>query len=62
MLFRSGVSRRVGLEPLLIPYGSEDTLFDLLFDLVGALLVLGFADRLLGNLVRDDDPTPSDGG
>ena len=56
-----GVSRRVGLEPLLIPYGSEDTFFDLLFDLVGALLVLGFADRLLGSLVRDDDPTPSDG-
>lgn len=43
------VFRRVGLEPILVPYGRRDTLFDLLFDLVGALLVLGFGDRLLDN-------------
>ena len=49
-----GVSRRVGLEPLLVPYGAEDTLQDLFFDLLGALLVLAFANRLLSNLVRDD--------
>jgi hypothetical protein len=49
-----GVSRRVGLEPLLIPYGREDTLLDLVFDLLGALLVLAFGDRLLPNLVRQD--------
>lgn len=48
-----GVSRRIGLEPLLVPYGRRDTLLDLLFDLLGALLVLGSADRLLRNLVRD---------
>jgi hypothetical protein len=43
------------LEPLLVSYGREDTLFDLLFDLVGALLVVVFGDRLLGNLVAVDD-------
>jgi hypothetical protein len=42
--------RRVGLEPILVPYGRRDTVFDLLFDLVGALLVLAFGDRLLDNL------------
>jgi len=41
--------RRVGLEPILVPYGRRDTLFDLLFDLVGALLVLALGDRLLDN-------------
>jgi len=50
-----GVSRRVGLEPLLIPYGPEDTLLDLVFDLLGAVLVLAFGDRLLPNLLRKDD-------
>ncbi|WP_254763828.1 hypothetical protein [Natrinema marinum] len=40
----------VGLEPLLVTYGRADTLFDLVFDLVGALLVLVFGDRVLGNL------------
>jgi hypothetical protein len=47
-------SRRVGLEPLLVPYGPKDTAKDLLFDALGALLTLLFADRLLRNLVRDD--------
>jgi hypothetical protein len=49
------VANRLGLEPLLISYGREDTLFDLLFDLVGALLVVAFGDRLLGNLVDTAD-------
>ena len=53
-----GVSRRVGLEPLLIPYGPEDTLFDLVFDLVGALLVLAFGDRVFSNLVDETDRDP----
>jgi hypothetical protein len=50
-----GVSRRVGLEPLLIQYGREDTLLDLAFDLLGALLVLAFGDRLLPNLGGGED-------
>jgi hypothetical protein len=45
--------RRVGLEPILVPYGRRDTLFDLLFDLVGALLVLALGDRLLDNFHHD---------
>ena len=47
------VADRTGLEPILVHYGSRDTLLDLLFDLAGALLVLAFGDRLLGNLVED---------
>ncbi|MFC6941897.1 hypothetical protein ACFQE8_18270 [Salinirubellus sp. GCM10025818] len=49
-----GVSRRVGLEPLLVPYGPKDTLKDLIFDVLGALLTLAFADRLLSNLLDED--------
>ena len=44
------VARRVGFEPILITYGAKDTALDLVFDLVGALLVLAFGDRVLGNL------------
>jgi hypothetical protein len=43
------VSQRLGLEPILIPYSAHDTLLDLVFDLVGAVVVLAFGDRLLGN-------------
>jgi hypothetical protein len=49
-----GVSRRVGLEPLLVPYGPKDTLKDLIFDVLGALLTLAFSDRLLSNLLDED--------
>ena len=55
------VSRAVGLEPLLVPYGPEDTLLDLVFDLLGALLVLAFGDRFLSNLRRDDDGDSGEG-
>lgn len=48
-------SRRVGLEPILVSYGKTDTLLDLVFDLVGAALVLAFGDALLGNLVRREN-------
>jgi hypothetical protein len=44
------VATRLGLEPVLVPYGRRDTLLDLLFDLLGALLVLAFGDSLLRNL------------
>ena len=47
------VADRIGFEPILVHYGRRDTLLDLLFDLAGALLVLAFGDRLLGNLVED---------
>ncbi|WP_137287376.1 hypothetical protein [Halorussus salinisoli] len=46
------VSRRLGIEPLLVHYSAKDTLLDLAFNLVGALLVLAFGDRLLGNFTR----------
>lgn len=49
------LSDRLGVEPVLIYYGREDTLGDLLFDLVGAVFVLLFGDRLLENLVRNAD-------
>ena len=57
------VSRAVGLEPLLVSYGPEDTLMDLVFDLVGALLVLLLADRLLpGGTDPDGGPGGESGG
>ena len=40
---------RLGLQPVLIPYSAHDTLLDLFFDLVGALLVLAFGNRFLRN-------------
>jgi hypothetical protein len=49
-----GVCRRIGLEPLLIPYGREDTLFDLVFDLLGALLVIALGGRLLPDESGED--------
>lgn len=42
---------RLGFEPLLVSYGKVDTALDLVFDAVGALLVLAFGDRLLGNFL-----------
>ncbi|WP_265112518.1 hypothetical protein [Halosolutus halophilus] len=41
---------RLGFEPVLVSYGKTDTLLDLVFNLVGALLVLAFGDRVLENL------------
>lgn len=46
---------RLGLDPALIPYSARDTAGDLLFDLLGALLVVAFGDHLLRNFVRDGD-------
>jgi uncharacterized protein (DUF486 family) len=42
-------ANRLGFEPLLVSYGKTDTLLDLVFNLVGALLVLLFGDRYLRN-------------
>lgn len=49
------VAERLGVEPILVVYSRRDTLLDLLFNLVGALLVLLFGDRLLGNLVNAEE-------
>ncbi|WP_458189856.1 hypothetical protein [Haladaptatus sp. NG-WS-4] len=49
------VAKRVGLEPLLVPYGRSDTLLDILFDLGGALLVIAFGGGLLRNLTHPID-------
>jgi len=45
---------RIGVEPVLVTYGKTDTALDLLFDLVGAVLVLAFGDRVLGELATED--------
>ncbi|NEU56360.1 hypothetical protein [Halorussus sp. MSC15.2] len=47
------VSRRLGIEPLLVQYSTTDTFLDVVFDLLGALLVLAFGDRLLRNFAPD---------
>jgi hypothetical protein len=47
------VGKRLGFEPILVSYGKKDTAFDLVFDLLGALLVLAFGDRLLGELTTN---------
>lgn len=44
-------ARLLDLEPILINYGADDTLLDLVFDLLGALLVLLLGDRLLRNFI-----------
>ncbi|EMA38563.1 hypothetical protein [Halococcus hamelinensis] len=49
------VAKRFGVEPILVSYGSADVAADLAFDLLGALLVLAFGDRLLDNLVPTDE-------
>lgn len=45
---------RLGYEPVLVSYGKTDTILDLVFDLVGAILVLAFGDRFLENLTTSD--------
>ncbi|WP_254546966.1 hypothetical protein [Halomarina pelagica] len=46
---------RLGLEPFLVSYGRTDTVLDLIFDLLGASLVLAFGDRILDNLTGGRD-------
>ena len=47
------VSDRLGVEPMLVHYGPRDTLKDLLFNLLGGLLVIVFGDRLLRNFTEN---------
>ena len=49
------VADRLGVDPVLVYYGPRDTLKDLLFNLLGALLVLVFGDRLLRNFTGNVD-------
>ncbi|MFC6835580.1 hypothetical protein [Halomarina ordinaria] len=56
------LARRLGLEPLLVPYGPYDTAFDLVFDAVGAALVVAFGPRALSNVVDSLDARRGDGG
>lgn len=44
------VSRRLGVEPVLVHYGARDTALDFAFDLLGAVLVVALGDRLLDNV------------
>lgn len=48
-------SRQAGLEPILVSYSKTDTLLDLVFNIIGAVLVLAFGDTLLKNLIRHGD-------
>lgn len=41
----------LGLDPVLVQYGLDDTLVDLLFDAVGAVLVAAFVTERVGGLV-----------
>ena len=50
-----GLTNRLGLDPVLVPYSAHDTIVDLFFNLLGALLVLLFGDRLLRNFTQDID-------
>ena len=49
------LSDHLGIKPVLVYYGPRDTLGDLFFNLLGALLVLLFGDRLLRNFTGDVD-------
>lgn len=46
------VADRLGFEPLLVKYGRLDTRRDLIFDLVGAGVVILFGRRALSNVVK----------
>ena len=49
------ISRRLGIEPVLVHYNNRETVLDLLFNLVGALIVIAFGDRLLRNFIQRVD-------
>ncbi|RZV10311.1 hypothetical protein BDK88_1464 [Natrinema hispanicum] len=48
-------ANHLGWEPLLVSYGKVDTALDLVFDLVGALLVVLLGDAFLENLAETDE-------
>lgn len=56
------VAARFGFEPLLVHYGRLDAVGDLLFDLLGAAVVIRYGERTLSNLVETASKGNSDGG
>lgn len=54
------IADALGIEPILMTYGRTDTLFDLCFNGLGALVVLAFGDQALENLVGDEDRPDGD--
>ncbi|MFB6092989.1 MAG: hypothetical protein ABEK02_08275 [Haloquadratum sp.] len=48
------VAAALGVEAVLVQYGLEDTILDLVFDTVGALLVALFGTESLGELTDND--------
>lgn len=48
-------ANRLGMEPILVFYSKTDTVLDLVFNLVGGLLVILFGDRHLANLHESDE-------
>ena len=44
---------RLNIDPVLIPYSARDSVLDLVFNVVGALVVVRFGDRLLGNFYEE---------
>ena len=55
------VADRLGVEPVLVMYGKRDTLVDMGFNLLGALVVVAFGDHLLGNFVDREGGVPTRG-
>ncbi|MBX0298230.1 hypothetical protein [Halomicroarcula nitratireducens] len=45
---------RLGVDPILVFYNRKDTVLDLVFNLLGAFLVILFGDRKLANLFESD--------
>ncbi|ELY64988.1 hypothetical protein [Natrinema versiforme] len=45
-------AKRLGVEPVLVTYGKRDTALDLVFNFVGAAVVLLLGDRALENVAR----------
>lgn len=55
---------RIGVEPVLVSYGRHDTALDLVFDLVGAGLVVLLGPDALANVVEsltEESTSPTDG-
>ncbi|MCL7418012.1 MAG: hypothetical protein M8354_09260 [Halalkalicoccus sp.] len=51
-------ANRLGFEPILVSYGTVDVLLDLVFDLLGAALVLVLGDSILENIIDDTARSP----
>jgi len=47
---------RLGIRPVLVQYGRADTIGDLVFDVVGGLIVVAFGGRLLDGLFDGEEP------